>query len=219
MILCLGGKTNAFSYCVFSAEGKTEAKWQGEGSIELPLAEIGLDEEGRPLSRTSAVVDAGDNAAYASVDGGDSDLDGSQRIYNGTVDVGCREYDWRGDFARMLSPSIVTVDSASPSVTVSAESALRLSGDGSSLGLRRIDPCHGVGSCTFSVKVAGSGTLSVFRDGAEDAWAEAVEGDGETVLSFRLAEPLERLSFSFAGEGHAEISKFVRRAGTVIAVR
>jgi hypothetical protein len=151
----------------------------------------------------------------------DLDLDvlGGQRVYNGTIDIGCHEFDWRDDFARILSPSIVAVDSASPSVTAVAKNALRLSGDGSSMELHRVDSCCNRGSCSFLVKVSGAGTLSVFRDGAEEPWAEVTEVDCEASFSFRMSEPLEKLSFFFAGEGYADILKFTRHAGTVITVK
>ncbi len=45
------------------------------------------------------------------------DLGAGQRIYNGTIDIGAFEYDWRGDYAKTLRMSRVSVVSAGESVT------------------------------------------------------------------------------------------------------
>jgi len=81
----------------------------------------------RPKYSASPLVDAGSKALYDAnfpskwVQFKEGDLKGGQRIYNAQIDVGCGEYDWRGDFASMLGAKAaisemgenVTVDSAS----------------------------------------------------------------------------------------------------------
>jgi hypothetical protein len=86
-----------------------------------------LDDNFRPKNNVSPLVDAGSRELYDRyfsakwVQFKDIDLKGGQRIYNAKIDVGCGEYDWRGDFASMLGTKAaisemgenVTVDSAS----------------------------------------------------------------------------------------------------------
>ena len=86
-----------------------------------------MDENFRPKNNASPLVDAGSRELYDKyfpskwVQFKEGDLKGGQRIYNAQIDVGCGEYDWRGDFASMLGAKAaisemgenVTVDSAS----------------------------------------------------------------------------------------------------------
>lgn len=88
-----------------------------------------LDENFRPKSAESPLVDFGDRALYDAnfpkkwVQFKDVDFAGGQRIYNGKIDVGCGEYDWRGDFASLLG-SKVAVTEMGPDVTANGESGI-----------------------------------------------------------------------------------------------
>lgn len=89
------GLVYEYSNCVFATE-----------------AELELDSDYRPLSRTSAVVDAGSNIWVKTA----VDVFGTQRIYNGTVDAGAVEFDWRGRYAEILGVPSLSVESASADV-------------------------------------------------------------------------------------------------------
>ena len=49
------------------------------------------------------------------------DFAGGQRIYNGQIDIGCGEYDFRPDFASLLGPRAV-ISEMGPNVTTNAAS-------------------------------------------------------------------------------------------------
>ena len=76
-------------------------------------ADAGLDAAYRPV-KDGLAMDSGDNALVSNLFDG-LDLAGGQRIYNGTVDRGCYEYDWRGDYATDLGGN-ATVAAADPQV-------------------------------------------------------------------------------------------------------
>ena len=73
----------------------------------------------------SPLVDAGDKAIYEEVfPAARSQFKGAdfacgQRIYNGKIDIGCGEYDFRGDFAGMLGKRAV-ISEMGPNVTTNA---------------------------------------------------------------------------------------------------
>jgi hypothetical protein len=95
-----------------------------------------MDENFRPKTNVSPLVDAGSRELYDKyfpsewAQFKDIDLKGGQRIYNAKIDVGCGEYDWRGDFASTLGSKVaisemgsnVTVDSASNIVVPEGDS-------------------------------------------------------------------------------------------------
>ena len=76
-------------------------------SSSIAQDEALVDEWGEP-AKGSPFVDAGIVAAgYA----GALDAAGSQRVYNGTIDIGAYEYDWRDDFRITLTrKASVTLD-------------------------------------------------------------------------------------------------------------
>ena len=51
---------------------------------------------------------------------------GGQRVYNGKLDIGPGEYDWRGEFTRRLSAWSLVVTGASATVTTNAVAGLSL---------------------------------------------------------------------------------------------
>ena len=84
-----------------------------------------LGENMRPKTAASPLVDAGSKALYdarfpkAWEQFKGRDFANGQRVYNGRIDVGCGEYDFRGDFAKMLGPRAV-IPEMGPNVTTNA---------------------------------------------------------------------------------------------------
>ena len=85
-----------------------------------------LDGNNRPKTAVSPLVDAGvkdyydENfpAQFAQFKT-NRDMNGGQRIYNGQIDIGCGEYDFRSDFAKMLGSRAV-ISEMGPNVTTNA---------------------------------------------------------------------------------------------------
>jgi hypothetical protein len=79
------------------------------------------------MTNVSPLVDAGSRELYDRyfpskwVQFKDGDLRGGQRIYNAQIDVGCGEYDWRGDFASMLGAK-AAISEMGPNVTTDSMS-------------------------------------------------------------------------------------------------
>ena len=82
-----------------------------------------LDANKRPKTKDSPLVDFGNKALYDKYFPAkwerfktNRDWKNGQRIYNGEIDVGCGEYDFRGDFAAMLGQRAV-ISEMGPNVT------------------------------------------------------------------------------------------------------
>ena len=84
-----------------------------------------LDENYCPKTSGSVLVDAGNKdyydekfpAQFAQFKG--RDFGNGQRVYNGRIDIGCGEYDFRPDFARLLGTGAV-ISEMGPNVTTNA---------------------------------------------------------------------------------------------------
>lgn len=81
-----------YSHCVFTLDSTISDTNIGQGSMKKAVSEMGVRSDGRPR-KGSCIVDAGDNALYPSDVAGDLDVQGSQRIYNETIDIGA--YEWK----------------------------------------------------------------------------------------------------------------------------
>ena len=127
-----GSSTGPFcTNCVFTSGVATSitgnSTYDPSTCVFSVSAADNLDDKFRPKTNVSPLVDAGSRELYDRyfpakwVQFKEGDLKGGQRIYNAQIDVGCGEYDWRGDFASMLGAKAaisemgenVTVDSAS----------------------------------------------------------------------------------------------------------
>ena len=141
----------------------------GGTSITLTQAEMMLDENYAPR-KGSPLIDRGRNDLYAKFPVAvaealaKTDLAGSQRVYNGTIDIGAYEYDWRGDFAKRLKRSQVEVVSASADVVTNVVRALTVPSDASiEIDWRvKADGRH-----TFYAVAEGEGSVFVTCDGVE----------------------------------------------------
>ena len=207
-----------FHHCVVAndAEGYYTSAYhstvaQGEGCITAPLSALPVDEDGRPVAGMNPAVDAADAAASSNI--GEYDLSGVQRVYNGRLDVGALEADWRPRYAKDISgnPAFAVV-SASPSVVENESGNVRLE-DGSVLdavwepaGRRR----------SVRVEVTGSGTLTVALG---DDVRTVTAADGFSELKFSRGNDSRELSFIYAGEGFAEILRTKYDGMTTLLIR
>ena len=225
LILCSQTQNACYTRCIFSTDAATRVpdSMIGEGSVKMSKSAMGIDAEGRPASAASVLVDRGDNDLYwmSTFAPGDEDLEDGQRIYNGTIDIGCFEFDWRGDFARALGRSrSLVVSAASPSVTTNAAGGLLLPGDGAALAAtwtNRSAP-HGA-EYSFAAQVTGDATLSICRDGDSEPWATLDASSGAATLSFRSDAATNELSFVLSGDGAAVLGGFSKRNGAVLLMR
>ena len=125
---------------------------------------MSFDADFRPMSADAFGVDAGDLQYYvypeAFAHEAGSDVSGGQRVYNGQIDIGPGEYDYRGIFAKKLCRRSVAVEAASPAVVAADGAGLSL-GNGDSLTLALFFRADG--ECSF--KVDGSERVTVTVDG------------------------------------------------------
>jgi len=181
-----------------------------EGNVEM-------DGDYRPVKGRNVAIDAGD-ANILSFNAAETDALAGQRIYNNALDCGAVEYDWRGDYAKMLTASDkFAVTSAPPTCVAAPQGVLLIDGT-----LRSAWAADGR-RARFSIKVrvTGGGTLRVLLDGTEVA--SLVESDGERTLEYRAAG--HGIDFEYVragGDGDslgALIASVSRHGGMSITIR
>lgn len=189
----------------------------GEGSVSgVNLMANHIDRATlRPLA-TSPAIDAGNVKYYVYPAGfaheAGRDVSGGQRIYNGRIDVGCGEYDWRGAFAQSLdAKGRIEVAEAGGTVSTNASGGLVLSGETAlTLYWRLAQP----GERLFSVAGEGAGGVTVFVDGEEIVRGE----DG--VFRFFAGAGAVRVTIRLSGDAAAVVGDFRRGvSGFPIIVR
>ena len=131
------------------------------------------------------------------------DIDRGQRVYNGKIDIGPNEYDWRGDFARAIGG--VSVARASAAVTTNALGKVRIP-DG--------------GSLEISVAGKDARRISFAVDGGELSSAGGIDDETFTADGLYKFAPPAALTFSFAGEGgYADIIEVINKPGGMLILR
>lgn len=183
---------------------------------------LALDATGR-LGTGSVCIDAGSNQLYTAnfPKGWEPDLDfsGSPRFYNKRIDVGCCEYDWRGDFAKDLTdrPRQLVVTEASANVTETDEKRVSLV-DGTTLTAVFSTKLAGVQDYSLKAEVTGAGTLTVtLPDGTE---VTVTAADGDKSIAFTSTAAKNEVSFAYEGAGNALLHDFVPPAsGAFLLVR
>ena len=189
---------NHYRGCKFLKMDITDSEQRaslGNGCEEFTsAAAFGLDSEtGRPLSKAAGTVCSSDDSLP---EGAESffcgmDVDGGQRIYNGQMDSGCYEYDWRSEYSRALGASVSVAD---PQVVEAAGGVLVKNGK-----LVYDFPLNGSGrNATYTVpfSVTGMGVLSVLCN--DISLGDYTSVAGAQVLSFKNAEVENRMTFAYA---------------------
>jgi hypothetical protein len=197
--------------------GGTLASLVEAGSVTTTRCHTAADAGGFALSpdyvplKGSVLIDKGPANFDASVFGG-LDNRASQRVYNGRIDIGACEYDWRSDYARRLGCTGAEVAYASPEVV---DSGTYLSvPDGSSLDVAWTQT--DAGKVRLVAEVEGEGVFSVAQDGA--VRFENTAADGRIQERVALDGP-SLFSFAFHGGGAAKMYEFSRTGALVIILK
>lgn len=210
-VFCAPFKRPVYTCCAFMQVSDIEGVSLGEGSMIVPASRFtvldvaDMNADGS-LREGSVLIDAGSNLLYRA-SGGAIDHAKGQRVYNGTIDIGAYEYDWRGEFARALQPSRwFTVVEAGANVTEDA-GGISLSG-GDTVRVRWEWSNGSLRDIAFEVAVSGEGVFSYSLSGGEPVTVGCTGGKAEVVLK-NVSAPMD-LKMEFSGVGTALISSFRR---------
>ena len=193
------GQSRFYSSRLYYAAKETSST--DDKTIANLKKEPSLDSEYRPSLNDERYCDAGDRNWYdtlfperwARFKG--RDYAGGQRIYNGKIDIGAGEADWRGVYTAALSARRTLVAEASSGVTA-GEKALNLAA-GDTLVLR------------FDTKgVEGAASLAVVSD-----------GDVSVMCDGKAASKSGNVYTFVAGPGIAEVTISVSSSAVISDVR
>ena len=165
----------------------------GAGCEEFDSIEVmGLDAEGHPIDKNSVVVDSSVDALLPAATNcfANADLAGVQRIFNGEMDAGCYEYDWRGDYSADIGAK---VSKAGPQVVESGSNVLIRDGS-----VAYAFTC-GIGTRNTTYKlpfeVTGTGTLTATLNGEDiGSWTH---DDGPVEYVFKNKDVANALVFNY----------------------
>jgi hypothetical protein len=174
-----------------------------------------------PRIGENAAVDNGNIAYHNSEICGDTDLNGSPRVANGTIDAGALEADWREVYAKTLTGggSYLKVENASPNVTLAEDAPLTLNAGQT---LDAVLSGKGGRSIRYQVafRVTGSGTLRIVVGDKEETYTS---DDGDVMLNFLSAAQKLALAFAYIGgeddDGAAQIFSISRQLGLWMTIR
>ena len=185
-----------------------------DGSAVTNAAVLAIDGHGRPVIGSNIGIDAA-NPEYLTGDNAEKDADGCQRVYNGRLDIGCYDADWRATYARDISGSSrLSVDSASPEVYESDGGKVRIPAGGmiAATWNRRAG-----GSYLLTVTLPGDGVLTVTSNGSEIATLTGPAAGA--VLALESASAVFPLELSYAGDdSYAEIAGMRPNVGFLLIV-
>ena len=179
------------------------------------LEEIALNAVTRVPTAASCLVDAGNTAMVERI--GDLDCDCSQRVYNGAIDIGAFEHDWRAQYASDLGSAYVTVTAADPQVA-EENGIVRIPSGEIAVGWRGAAGR----SRTVTAQVTGTGDLAMYVGDAEEpehVWTASDDPvpykwrpDGDVALRFVYTPGL-------ADGGAAYLTSFEDAKGMTILLR
>lgn len=162
-----------------------------EGATLSDADHLKLDENWMPVYGENVAIDALD-MKLANAEG--RDACGGQRVYNGRLDAGAVEYDFRLRMPGLLrSGRRLEVQTASPDVVEDAEGVRINAGrvDAKWEFLKTADRTYRV-----SVSVSGGGTLTVYANGAVQGVYDAGSGRVDVAFASQLAENSISLVYS-----------------------
>lgn len=212
-------RANRFVRCVIPSDHNIDtAKSTVDESCILSDPSLLVFDGDRGPALANPAVDAGDSDAWADVVGGETDANGGQRVYNGRMDVGAVEADWRPEYAARLSGSRrFSVVGASGEV-VGRDGRVFLPSGSLSATYAKADDGRTV-EVECRMEVTGNGTLAVSVNGEAVRQLQA----GTHVVSLACDRGINAVVWTYAaGEGDtggAWLAGFRPNLGTVLVVR
>ena len=187
-----------FDRCAFS-EDVTFVSINGGTAVtnDCLVGQLEIDSDGRPVLGANVGIDRID-AATLPVGFPSNDLDGGQRVYNGKMDIGCLECDWRPVYSADIDARRFSATNASPCV-VHGEGGVFLPAGGT---LEGTWTWNGINNMAMNVSVTGGGTLTVCRNG--ETVAALTSGDGPVALKTASVSASDTWSFAYTATGDAE---------------
>jgi hypothetical protein len=188
-------------------------------SRRMSADNLKFDAEWRPEIGSNEAVDFANEQYYDSQIAGGCDIYGSQRIYNGAMDAGAVEADWRARYGRALG-RCVNVFKADPFVVLADDQKVSIINGVLSLEMTNY-ASGGLSTYSFAASVSGSGTLEIYL--ADNLFATLTASDEAEEFSFLSAEAVNSLKFAYipgeGGEGAAYLSSFTRSKGLRLMIR
>ncbi len=183
---------------------------EGAGNVLVSIADMSIDEDGRPLAGNVAIDKA--DASLSSF-GEERDLLGGQRVYNGVRDVGALESDWRPVYAKDISGRLA-VSASSPNVVETESGLVRLVDSASLLATLRT-PNAGR-AALVRIAVSGGGSLVIRVNGETEHTLTA----GDSVVRMPLSGTgSEEIAFAYSGDGFADIGRMSLENGFRLILR
>ena len=186
----------------------------GVGCIATNSANLAVDGDGRPVIGSNVAIDKGDLSLFSRTL--PTDLSGGQRLYNGAIDIGALEADWRGIYAADVGGRAMTVQSAPETVVESAAHTVCVH-PGQSLSATWAGRPGRTTCFELPLRVTGAGTLAVTINGETRTYTAA---DGDCIWGFSSAQAVNDVSVAYVGDdGYGELLAGGRRIGAVISFR
>jgi hypothetical protein len=195
--------------CIFNSKYVSASSFEGFTGITVAdESRLQMNPDLRPVVGANDAVDAYSSAA-ATWTPGASDVFGGQRVYNGAMDIGASEGDWRPVYAKDLAPRRITVSEATENVVESADRTVEVA-SGEKLALEWKGSLSGGDvEYSFKARVGEGAALKVYLNGEELA-ASSADG-AEKTYAFKNGEAVNALRFETEGEtGSAELYAFER---------
>ena len=212
-------KNVAYNSFFTKVSAKTSEDYFGAGSALVDASELLLDADYRPVVGANVAIDGGSTNYYKTAQSGKTDILGGQRIYNGSLDAGALEADWRPRYAADMGGAAgLVVTEASPEVVEDAGRVCISNGTVTVAWANTRAPRKTLQ--TYCIEVTGNGTLTVTVDGESTDYTSA---DGALKLERKTTAANTDMVFAYApGEedtGCAILSGFDRASGSVVIFR
>ena len=187
--------------------------WLGPNSVVTNAATLVVDANCMPVVGSNVAIDKAD----ASLDKFDETTDafGGQRVYNGALDVGAVEADWRGRYGKDIGGRGLSVTNASPEVEeVAATRNVRLAA-GTSLSALWNNGLDKERRYTITLTLEADSVATVAFNGVTTTFDTAGTHSLDVVLSANSANTL-----AFACEnGYASVLKSASLDGIMVIIR
>lgn len=145
--------------CVIA--GKIPESQLEDGSKVVDDSELAFDDFGRPVIGSNKVIDSANMEYCSLMPYGEYDILGGQRVYNGCMDIGAVEADWRPVYSRLLGSGVVVTHAGSKVKNMEGGVLIPAGELAATVSAR---PAGGVSRYSATAYVTGSGSLDVFAD-------------------------------------------------------